>query len=122
MKIVVWTAVLIVFNFLLGIFLADYLPWWYIAITAVFIGYLSGLKSLQAWISGFMAAFLLWAGFSFFLDAQGGNILAPKMAELFVPITRGSTSVLFLFTGFIGGLASGFAMLTGTLLRNNFKK
>lgn len=121
MKVVAWLFILLLTNWMLGHFVSA-LPWWYIAITGIGFGYVSTLKPIQAWIVGFVTVGILWAAQAYFLDAAGGKILAPKMANLFAPITAGSTTNLFLLVGAIGGLVSGFAMLSGTLMRTAFSK
>lgn len=122
MKFTVWFIILLSLNFGLGILFAEWLPWWYIAITGLGIGYLCKLKPRLSFLLGTLSVFILWFAYSYWLDKQGGAILSPKFAELFAPLTSGSTLNLFLITGIIGGLVSGMATLTGALFYTNFLK
>lgn len=115
MKVLVWTAALIAINFFIG-FLFPTIDWWYIAITALLAGYLCKLTNWQAWLVGFLAVFILWIATAYSLDAQGGHILSPKIADLFNALTAGSTTTLFVLVGGIGGLVSSFASLSGALI------
>lgn len=122
MKFLVWFAISLCLNFALGIFFAEWLPWWYIVITGLGIGYLCKLKPRLSFLLGTLSVFILWFAYSYWLDKQGGAILSPKLTELFAPLTSGSTLNLFLITGIIGGLVSGIATLTGALFYTNFTK
>lgn len=122
MKFVVWFIISLCLNFALGILFADWLPWWNIVITGLGIGFLCKLKPHFALLLGSLSVFFLWFAYSYWLDKQGGAILSLKLAELFAPLTQGSSLNLFLITGIIGGLVSGIATLTGSLFYTNFYK
>ncbi|MCS6818519.1 MAG: hypothetical protein RMJ53_09200 [Chitinophagales bacterium] len=121
MKPIFCFLILVAVNFLIGRFFQG-LEWWYIAFTAFAVGYYGRLSGLVSWIVGFSAVFLLWYIYAYYLDHEGGRILSPKMAELFSAITQESTIILFIFTGLIGGLVSGFACLSGAALNLVFNK
>lgn len=95
--------------------LQQFLPWWTIAIAAFAVGYFVKQKSGMAFLSGFLAVFLLWLVWAFVLSSVNEHILAGKIAVLMEKLTGGSTVVLFILTGLLGGLVSGFAALTGRL-------
>ena len=112
-------------NFLIRIFsiivlsglLQWFLPWWSLAIVCFAIGFLIFEKAGQAFIGSFIAIFLLWSIFSYFLDWQNESILSEKVAEiLFLP----HPYLLILVSGLIGGLVGGLAGLSGNFLRQMF--
>ena len=110
-------------NFFLSFFLTVaascllqlFLPWWTIAIAAFAVAYFIKQNSLLAFVAAFVAVFLLWVVYAYMLSSANDNLLVGKVAELLKAITKGKTSTLYIITGLIGGLVSGFAALTGSL-------
>ena len=51
------------------------------------------------------------------MDAENGGILSQKIASV-LPL-GGSTILLILITGFIGGLVAGLAALSGSYVRKH---
>jgi hypothetical protein len=92
-----------------------FVPWWSIAIVAVLIGFSLMQHAGLAFLSGFLAVFVLWAGYAYVLSSANNHLLASKVAELMAPLTGGSKNVLFLLSGVIGGLVGGLGCLTGNL-------
>src|ERR1043165_7348693 len=92
-----------------------FLPWWIVVVAAFATGFFIQQNGFAAFASSFLAIFLLWIVYAYTLSSANDNILASRVAELFNPITQGSVIGLYLFTGLIGGLASGFGGLTGSL-------
>ena len=95
-----------------------YLPWWTIAIIAFAVNLFIYQKPLLAWISGFLALFILWVAISFILSNNNEHVLAQKISILILKMD--SPAVLILVTGLIGGLVSGFAALAGNYWRSIF--
>jgi hypothetical protein len=96
-----------------------YLPWWVVMIVALLAGLMIPGTRGGAFFSGFLAIFLLWAGYAFYLDMETSAILTKRVAPiLFLP----APILLVIITGLIGGLAAGFAALTGQLFREIFRK
>ncbi len=93
--------------------LERFLPWWIITLPAFAVGFFYEQKSSIAFLSGFVALFILWSSYAFFLSAANDNLLAVKVAEL-LPL-KGSVIGLLIVTGVVGGLVSGFASLSGNL-------
>ena len=93
-----------------------FLPWWTLAIVALAAGYL--LKSKYNFLAGFIAVALLWAGYAYFIDANGAAPLADRVASILYI----NKPLLFLATAFLGGLVGGFASLTGSLLKKDKRK
>ena len=110
-------------NFLISILLTAaascllqlFLPWWIIAVVAFVIAYFVKQNSFMAFLSAFTAIFLLWTIYAYMLSSANDNILLAKVTELMKALTKGSTTTLYLITGVIGGLVSGFGALTGSL-------
>lgn len=97
-----------------------FLPWWGIAIA----GIISGVWLLQkpgiAFLSGFLAVFLLWAGFALVRSQMNDDILATRFAKLILKSDQ--PLLLVLMTGVIGGLVAGLGALSGSLGRTAFRK
>lgn len=97
-----------------------FLPWWGIAVA----GLISGAWLLQkpgvAFLSGFLAVFLLWAGFALVRSQMNDDILATRFARLILKSEQ--PLLLVLMTGGIGGLVAGFGALSGSLGRTAFRR
>jgi hypothetical protein len=89
------------------------LPWWGIAITGLVLGLQMKPKSGTAVGIGFLALFLLWGGQALYIHLGNNGILSTRIAEM---LGVRSPYLVVLITGTIGGLVSGLAVLTGTLL------
>ncbi len=92
------------------------LPWWIIAPIAFITSYFIVQKPFKAFLSGFLAIFILWFIQSYLISSGNHHILAHKISQLIVKMDR--PLVLFFVTGFIGGLVAGFASLTGSYLKH----
>lgn len=99
----------------LSALLQTFLPWWTIAIGAFVVAYFLQQKTGLAFVSGFLAVFILWIGYAYFLSSANDHLLAAKITELLKALTQGSVLGLYLLTGLIGGLVGGFAALSGSL-------
>jgi hypothetical protein len=90
------------------------LPWWAVAIIAFVAAAFFGVKSRQAFWSGFGAVFLVWVIIALFKSLPNNHILAARVAALFkLP----HWLVLLVITAFIGGLVGGLAALSGFYVR-----
>jgi hypothetical protein len=94
-----------------------YLPWWSIAIVGIVVALLVHQRAFKAWLSGFLGVFLLWAGLAWWIDMKNNGVLSKKIASV-LPM-GGSSIVLILVTGIIGGLVAGFAAMSGSYLRTS---
>ena len=92
-----------------------FMPWWIIAVAAFIIAFAIPQKPRLAFVSGFMALFILWIGVSLYISSANDDLLVHKMSMLF--IKTDNPILLFLLTGFIGGLVAGFGSLSGRFLR-----
>jgi hypothetical protein len=100
-------------SFIVGIYLAY---WWLFAIVAFLVAMLVHQKTWKAFLSGFLALFLLWGGLAFWIDIKNESILSEKIASV-LPL-GGSSLLLILTTGFIGALVAGFAAMSGSYFRS----
>lgn len=94
---------------------ALFFPWWVIAVAAFVVAVSIPQKPLRAFLTGFLALFLLWGIQSYIIDAQNQHILSSKVAEL---LKLNSYVLMILITALVGGIVSGMASLTGSFLRN----
>jgi hypothetical protein len=93
------------------------IPWWSFAITSLIVSVTIPQKPWKAFVSGFAGLFLLWVILALIRDIANEHILSTKVASI-LPL-GGSYIVLLLVTGFIGGLVSGLAALTGSYVRKS---
>jgi len=108
---VILTALL---SFIAGIYIN---LWWSFAIVALIVALLVHQKGGKAFLSGFLALFLLWGGLAFWIDMKNEGILSAKVAQI-LPL-GGSSLLLIAVTAFIGGLIAGFAAMSGSYLRSS---
>jgi hypothetical protein len=92
-----------------------FMPWWVIAIAGFIVAFAIPQKAGLAFLSGFVALFILWAGLSFYISNANDNLLAHKISLLFIKVDN--PFMLFVLTGVIGGLVAGFGSLSGRLLK-----
>ncbi len=107
--------VVVLLTALLGYAAPLYFTWWSFAVTSFIIALLIHQKSWVAFLATFLGLFLLWAVMALMIDSANDYLLSKKIATL-LPL-GGSSALLIFITAFIGGLVSGFAGLTGTLVR-----
>lgn len=108
-------AAILISAFLLNLFL----PWWSIAIPGLIFGYSFNKKALPAFGWGFLALFLLWGGQALYIHFANDAILSTRIAEM---LSVGSPLLVVLITGILGGLVSGLAALTGSLVKETPRK
>lgn len=113
MKFFVATILTALLSFLASIYFNF---WWSFIPVAFGVALLVHQKAGKAFIAGFLSLFLLWSTLALWMDLENEHILSRKIALLF-PL-GGSPIVLLLITGLVGGVAAGFAALTGSYLRS----
>jgi hypothetical protein len=92
-----------------------FFPNWIIAPIAFVVSLLIPLRPLPAFLSGFIALFLLWGGLALGANVENEGILATKIAWL-LPLS-GSPHLLILVTALVGALLGGGGSLTASFLR-----
>lgn len=104
----------------ISFFLGLYFPWWTIAIVAFAVSVLIPLRPASAFISGFLAIFLLWTIMAAFINSSNAGILASRIGQL---LGVGSSASMMVFvTGLVGGLVGGLASLAASFLRRPIKR
>jgi len=92
-----------------------YFPWWSIAIVSFIVAALIAQRPGRAFLSGFIALFLLWGGLSFWISSNNDHVLAHKISLLLLQMDN--PNLLIFLTAFIGALVAGLAALAGSYLR-----
>ncbi len=100
---------------LLSFALSLYFPWWVIAIAAFVVAAAIHQAPWKAFLSGFLALFLLWTIMAWWISSENNNIMAGKVSM--VVLNNNNPVLLMLLSGLIGGLVAGFAALSGSLAR-----
>jgi hypothetical protein len=111
MKFFISTILIAVLSFAACLFM----PWWVIALAGFIVSFAIPQKNGLAFLSGFVALFVLWAGMSMYMSNANGNLFVHKISMLF--LKADNPTLLFLLTGFIGGLVAGLGSLSGRLLK-----
>lgn len=94
--------------------LGEYLPWWSVAVAAFAVSLIISQSPGAAFISGFLGIALLWIAYSSWINQLNESLLSERIA--FVLPLQGSSILLILLTGLIGGLAGGLSALSASYL------
>jgi hypothetical protein len=105
-----------ILTILLSFALCLFLPWWSIAVAAFVVAALIPQRPGKAFLTAFIALFLLWGGLSFWMSNNNHHILAHKVSPIIL-FKMDSSVLLVLATALVGALVAGFAALTGSYLR-----
>ncbi len=100
-----------IITIIVAIILSQFLPWWSVMIAGYVTALFFSLKRVAVFLVPFMAIFLFWVVYAFWLGNSNNFILAKKIAIL-LPL-QGNAYFLLLLTGIVGGLAAGVAALFG---------
>src|SRR4051812_26755280 len=92
-----------------------YLPWWSIAIVAFLVTVIIYQAPGKAFLSGFLALFVIWVVIASWISYSNENILATRLS--LVILKSDNPVPLILLTGVLGGLVAGFAAMAGSYLR-----
>ncbi|MDB4583400.1 hypothetical protein N9164_09625 [Draconibacterium sp.] len=95
----------------LAIVFSQFLPWWSVMLAAYIAAVVFVLKRAAVFFVPFAAIGLFWMVYAFLLSNANDFILAKKIAIL-LPL-QGSSPLLIIVTGLIGGLAAGIAAIFG---------
>jgi hypothetical protein len=106
--------ILLILLIITGFLVNLVLPWWGIAITGFALGFQMKPSAGKAFGLGFIALFLLWSGQALYIHLANDGILSTRIAEM---LGVGSPFLVILITGVIGGLVSGLAVLSGSLIK-----
>jgi len=95
------------------------LPWWSVVLPGLFFGYRMHETPIRAFGIGFLAVFLAWGVHSLYIHIASAGVLSARIAELFGLM---QDWILIVITAVIGGILSGFATLTSSLLAQSRNK
>lgn len=91
-------------------------PWWSVAIVAFAVQLLLPQKPFAAFVTAFLAVFLLWGGLAFFKDLGNDHILSARMAALI--LQRPSWAAMIAVSALPAALPAGLAALSAAFLRS----
>jgi len=101
-------------------FASPFGAWWICMIAAFTVSFISPSSGLNAFIAGFLGVGLVWMGYAWTIDIENGSEFASKIAALMAPLNN--SFQLVLAAGAIGGIAGGFASITGKTFKALFVK
>lgn len=96
-----------------------FLPWWSVIMAAFIVNMWLPTKGFNAFLSGFLGVGLLWLLYAWLIDAESSSILSSRMAGIF---GLANPAMMIALTGLAGGIAGGFAALSGSQFRRIFMK
>lgn len=99
----------------LGFILAQFLPWWSVAIAGFAAPWIIKRGYWGSFAGGFLGIFLLWAGMSFWIATSTDSLLPTRVAQLISPAM--GPEALMVMSGLVGGLVSGVASISARILR-----
>ncbi len=105
------TLINFIVTLLIAIILSQFLPWWHVMVAGFVSALFFSLSRTAVFYIPFLAIFLFWIVYAFWLSNANDFILVQKIAVL-LPL-GGSSILLLLITGLIGGLAAGVSALLG---------
>ncbi len=111
MKFIVSLLLTALLSFVAGL----YINWWSIALAAFIVALCIHQKPGKAFLTGFLALFLLWGGLAWCIDSRNNSVLSHRIAQL-LPF-GGSSFLMIMATGLLAALVAGFASLSGSYLR-----
>jgi hypothetical protein len=110
MKFIIAAVLMALASYIVGLF--TLFPWYSFVFVVALIGWLITLKPLASFAAGFVGLFVLWMLLALLKDIPNNHILSSKVAQL-LPL-GGSSTLLIIITGIIGGLLGGLGALTGS--------
>lgn len=106
---------------IISLILQLFLPWWIIAPLAFLLAAWKAKSAKNAFLSAFLAIFLLWTITAFIYSLPNEHILANRVASMLtLPSSSSSWLMVLIISGIIGGLAAGFSALAGHYSKKAF--
>lgn len=96
---------------IIAIILSQFSPWWHVMVAGFVSALFFRLDRFAVFLIPFLAILLFWIAYAFWISNANDFILAEKIAVL-LPL-GGSSMMLLLIIGLIGGLAAGISALLG---------
>ena len=104
----------------LGILTQLIFPWWTIAIVGFWVGYWLHDTPDRSFFYGFLSMFLVWSIYAAYQNSANGGLITNTISGMLGGKISGTQ--LIYITGLLGGLVTGFATMTGSMLRPLIKK
>lgn len=96
-----------------------FLPWWSLVLIAFSGGALLPLRTVgQSFGAGFLAGFLLWGLYAFYLSTLNEGLLAARIGTLLGGLPG---NLMPWLSGLYAGILAGFGALTGRLGRSFYQ-
>jgi hypothetical protein len=108
------SLLLLILGALLTLLMNGFTPWWSFFAVSFVAGTFVSQKGFPVFAGALLAGFLVWVGSAFLLQTLNSDVLTQKMAIL-LPV--GSTGLLLLVTGILGGLLAALSAWSGFLIR-----
>jgi len=109
MRFILAIVITAVINYVLGIIL----PWWIIAVGGLVVAVALPQHPFKAFLAGFLGCFILWFLIALIINSANHQVLSRRIAALF---SFSEPFLMVVLTGFIGGLVTGMAAASGSLL------
>lgn len=100
-----------VVTLIVAIILSQFLPWWSVMVASFVTAIFFSVKRAAVFFVPFLAIFLFWVVYAFWLGNSNDFIMSKKIAVL-LPL-GGNPYLLIVVTGIVGGLAAGVSALFG---------
>ena len=97
-------------------FVSPFFSWWIAMVISFLICFMIPSSGLIAFIAGFLGVGLVWLGGAWHMDVENAGSFSAKVEEVM------KIGDLILIAGAIGGIAGGFAAMTGSSFRKLFAK
>jgi len=108
----------IILIIILSVVLQIFAPWWAVAIVPFVVLFWRPATSSEAFWTGFGGIALPWLAYGYYLRFISDSTLSDRVAGIF---SLPNGILLLIVTALIGGLAGGFAGLSGCLVRQLFR-
>lgn len=100
------------FTIILGFILAQFLPFWSVALAAFGVGIFGFVSPGSSFFAGFLSIAVLWTVSAWIISDMNNDLLLDKVAEIF----QLSGILLLGVIALIGGLLGGLSAASGTTL------
>jgi len=115
------TKIILLLTMMIGSFILNSLIpiWWIFVIVVGSCGYFLPKEKSYSFAIGFVAIFLLWLGYAWFIDVQNQQLLSHRITLLFhLP----NAFSLIVITSILGGIIGGLASWAGYNIKMAFQK